>query len=947
MTTRYDDLYRALARSLPAERLVRDPLRTLAYGTDASFYRLVPRLVVRAETEDEVRLVLAAARARGLPLTFRAAGTSLSGQAVSDSILVSLGEGFRGLQVEEGGARIRLEAGVIGALANRALAPYGRKIGPDPASINSAMIGGIAANNASGMCCGTAQSSYRTVRSMRLVLADGAVLDTGDPASRRAFAASHAGLLARLAAMGERVRADAALADRIRRKYRMKNTTGYSLNALVDYHDPFDIAVHLMIGSEGTLGFISSITLDTVEELPDRSSALMLFPDIGAACAAIPLLRALPVAAAELMDRASLRSVEDKPGMPPELRELDGEAAALLVETRGHGAAELEGNVAAIAAAMAGLSLLRPLAFTAVPAEMERLWNIRKGLFPSIGAVRATGTTVVIEDVTFPIPRLAEAVRDLRRLFEEHGYHEAIVFGHAFEGNVHFVFCQGFNEEAEVRRYQAFMDDLTRLVVTRYDGALKAEHGTGRNMAPFVELEWGSQAYGVMKEIKALFDPEGLLNPGVVLNPDPRAHLRHLKALPAADPIIDKCIECGFCEVKCPSRALTLTPRQRIVAVRELARLDRSGDDPARRRALAASFQHDGVETCATDGLCATSCPVGIDTGKLVKELRFAGHSPEAQRAASWVADHFAGVTAVVRAALGLVSLLAALLGARFMRLASGLLRRLVGRSLPAWTPELPGAAEAVEPRPVDAANPRKVVYLPSCISRTMGVPRGSGLEASLTRTTERLLRRAGFEVIYPRRLASLCCGMAFSSKGFKEQGARKLAELEAALLEASAGGAIPVLLDTSPCAFTLLHKPDLDPRLQIHEPVGFSLAYLTDTLDFRKLPETAAVHATCSAVKRGLDAPRKKLAGLCAEKVVVPPSVGCCGWAGDRGFSYPELNASALVQLRRELPPTCKAGYSTSRTCEIGLSQEGHIPYQSILYLVDRATRAKQADRG
>ncbi|WP_245986007.1 FAD-binding oxidoreductase [Azospirillum thermophilum] len=556
----YDRVLDELRTVLPDGRLITDPLRTLAYGTDASFYRLVPKIVAVVEDEAEVIALLRLCRAHRTPVTFRAAGTSLSGQAVSDSVLAVLGDGWRGCRIAPDAATVTLQPGVIGAEANRKLAPLGRKIGPDPASIATARIGGIAANNASGMCCGTAQNSYRTLASLRLVLADGTVLDTGDEASRAGFRASHGALLSALADLAGRTRADAVLAERIRTKFRIKNTTGYSLNALVDFTDPIDILAHLMIGSEGTLGFLSEITLHTVPEHAHKASALLFFPDIAEACRAVALMKPTPVAAVELMDRAALRSVQDKPGMPAGIAALGAEAACLLVETRGEDEAALVRNVAAITAALEGTRRIGAAAFTTDAKACESYWKIRKGLFPAVGAVRRIGTTVIIEDVAFPLDRLAEATVELQSLFARHGYHEAIIFGHALEGNLHFVFTQSFDTDAEVERYRRFMDEVCAMVVDRYDGSLKAEHGTGRNMAPFVEKEWGPQAYALMQRIKALLDPEGLLNPGVILNGDPDAHLKNLKPLPAADALVDTCIECGFCEPTCPSHKLTLSP---------------------------------------------------------------------------------------------------------------------------------------------------------------------------------------------------------------------------------------------------------------------------------------------------------------------------------------------------------------------------------------------------
>jgi D-lactate dehydrogenase len=923
---------------IPRGRILTDPLATLAYGTDASFYRLIPRIVVKAADEAEVAAVLSAAARCGVPVTFRAAGTSLSGQAVSDSVLLVAGEGWERAEILDGGAAIRLQPGVVGGRANRLLAPYGRKIGPDPASINAAMIGGIAANNASGMCCGTAQNSYRTVEAMRLVLADGTALDTADHESRRAFRRSHPQVLEGLARLGAEVRADAALAARIRRKYAIKNTTGYSLNALVDFEDPFEILLHLMIGSEGTLGFISTITYRTVIEHPAKASALMLFPEIETACRAAAVLRGQPAAAVELMDRAALRSVEAKAGMPACLAGLPPGAAALLVETRAMDAGELQANTAAVLSALGGIAFLQPPQFTDHPAETRALWSIRQGLFPAVGAVRAAGTTVIIEDVAFPIERLARATLDLQAILRRHGYDEAILFGHALEGNLHFVFTQDFGRPAEVERYRRLMDDVCRMVVRDHDGSLKAEHGTGRNMAPFVALEWGPEGLALMRRIKELFDPQGILNPGVILNPSPSAHIENLKPLPAADPLIDPCIECGFCEARCPSRSLTLTPRQRIVVRREIARLAAEGGDPGRREALEAAYRYPGEATCAADGLCAVACPVAIDTGKLTKKLRARDASPAARRIAELAAGRFALTAAAVRAGLRLAHAAGRLLGPERLAALSARGRRLSGNRLPLWTPALPRAAAVPRPRPARPGAAFEVVYFPSCVSRTMGPAMGDPESDPLTAVAVRLIEKAGGRVVFPENLAALCCGTPFESKGFFAPADAKARELEAALLAASREGRRPILVDTTPCLARM--RPTMDPRLRLLDPVDFTLDHLLARLEVVPVAETIAYHHTCSSVKLGLEERAIALVRMLAREVVVPDRVGCCAFAGDRGFTHPELNAAALAHLQEAVASRCSAGYSTSRTCEIGLSLHGGIHYRSVLALVDRATR-------
>ncbi len=939
---RYLDLFQDLSGIIPGERLIRDDLRTLAYGTDASFYRLIPKLVVRVDTEAEVGEVLRQCRAHRLPLTFRAGGTSLSGQSLSDSVLMQLGTGWRGIRIEDEGRLITLQPGVVGAHANARLAPYRRKIGPDPASINAAMVGGIAANNASGMCCGTSQNSYRTLEGMRIILADGAGLDTRSQASRDRFRQARPDLVERIGRLAERTRQNGELAGRIRRKFKMKNTTGYSLNALIDFEDPIDVIQHLMIGSEGTLGFISEITYRTVPDHPHKATALILFPDIRTACEATTLLRNCPVSAVEIMDRAGLRSVEDKPGLPLDLKNLDPAVAALLVETRGETPEDLDRHLGATTRSLADLPTVEPVAFTRDPTEQLRLWNIRKGLFPSIGAIREIGTTVIIEDVAFPIDRLAEATLQLQQLFRKHHYSEAIIFGHALEGNLHFVFTQDFNRPEEVRRYRDFIDDLTEMVVRSYDGSLKAEHGTGRNMAPFVELEWGAEAYGLMREIKAVFDPENLLNPGVILNSDPRIHLKNLKPLPKAHSVVDKCTECGFCEVNCPSRDLTLTPRQRIAVWREISRLRSGGGNPARLVELTGRYAYQGNATCATDGLCAIACPVNIDTGKLIKDLRRLEIPAWQDRTATLLADHFGLVTASLRMLLTATHQFHRLLGPEGMRQVTSWARKLSGNRLPQWNPYLPGAAEVLTKSGNVGRSPLKAVYFPSCLSRTLGVAGDSGGQPSQNRKLELLMRKAGVEPVYPENLDSLCCGMPFASKGFERQGTRKQEELQRALNLASRDGLYPVLVDTSPCLFRLKESAHFDPEFSIYEPAEFILKVLRPGLTFSKSAGPVALHSPCSSRKMGLDSSLRQVAELCSEEVIVPDSVGCCGFAGDRGFSHPELTASALGPLKASLPPSCPVGYSTSKTCEIGLSLHARIPYQSIAYLVDECTEGR-----
>ena len=926
-----------VAAVLPAARIVDDPLRRLAYGGDASFYRLVPQLVLQPDTEDQVAAIVTAAARHRVPVTFRAAGTSLSGQAITDSVLVQIGRAWAGLRIEDEGARISLGPAVIGGHANAALRPLGLRIGPDPASIDAAQIGGIAANNASGMCCGTAQNSYRTLAGLRVILADGARLDTADPASRSAFAQTHAPLLAGLAALRAEVLADPALAERIRRKFAIKNTCGYSLNALVDFDDPVDILAHLMIGSEGTLGFLARVTYRTVPDPAHKAATLAFFPDIRAACALVPALRAAAADAVELLDRAALASVEGRPGMPGDLAGLPAGATALLIEIRGLDPADLDRRLAPVRAALDAAATLQPAEFTTDGARIKQFWAVRKGTFPSVGAMRAAGTTVIIEDVAVPPERLADATEGLQRLFARHGYADAIVFGHALEGNLHFVLTPDFAAPGAIDRYAAFMDDLAGLIVGEHDGSLKAEHGTGRNMAPFVEMEWGTAAYALMRRIKALFDPAGILNPGVILTDDPTVHLRNIKPMPAAAPHVDKCIECGFCEPVCPSRGYTLTPRQRIVALREIRRLEETGEDPVQLGALRAAWPHQAVNSCAVDSLCALACPVGIDTGAAMKLERVRSRGRLARWVAARIGRNFGAVALGARWGMGAADLMHRLIGTQAMTAITHGARRLSGNRLPLWTPALPGAGGLARLPALREGRPR-VVYFPSCASRAMGPARGDPDRRALSEPVVALLDRAGFDVVYPPHLGRLCCGQPFDSKGLLHEAARKGAELEAALWEASRQGRDPVVFDTSPCALRAMRGRER--RIELWDLPDFLHARVLPKLTVTPQAAPVALHVTCSTIKRGAEAPLVALAAACAPQVVRPEGIACCGWSGERGFMLPELNANALADLPAAVPATVAEGVSSSRTCEIGLSLHGGRPYRHVAYLLERCSR-------
>lgn len=942
LSEKYKGFYHAIVKFIPETRVFADPIRTLAYGVDASFYRLLPKLVIKVDTPQEMADILKVANEMKVAVTFRAAGTSLSGQAITDSVLLVATRGWTQYSINNDGTLISLQPGIIGSEANDYLKPYARKIGPDPATINNAMIGGIAANNASGMCCGTADNSYKTLADMKIIFADGTTLDTADAASRNKFLTTHSNIIREIEKLRDQIGASEELKQLIQRKFKIKCTTGYGINSFVDYVDPFDIIKHLMIGSEGTLGFITEITYKTIIDHAHKASALMIFPDMKAACLAVMQLDRQLVAAAELMDRVSLRSVEDEPTMPAYLKTLDAEATALLVEVRSETKENLATLMEGVKKRLASIPTVLPITFTDVKHEYEQLWHIRKGLFPAVGGIRKPGTTVIIEDVAFPKERLADAILELRSIMDKYNYNDGIIYGHALDGNVHFVVTQYFDTGEEVERYKSLMKDVCDLVVDKYNGSLKAEHGTGRNMAPFVELEWGNAVYGIMRTLKRAFDADNILNPDVIITDNQSIYLENFKPMPITDDIINKCIECGFCEINCPSKNLTLTPRQRIVVQREIARLKLTGEDNERLRRLEEDYIYFGDETCATDGLCQTSCPVGINTGEYTKHERARKMGDNGKSIGRLISKNFSCVSTMARLGLSTASLAHSILGTTVMTGITKGLRSLSGDHIPEWNPSLVRAGNTPDPsksKPGIAG--RKVVYFPSCVSRMMGGPAvGDKDQRQLSEAMIHLMEKAGYEIIFPAEMDKLCCGMPFESKGLFETADNMSNELEKALVACSNNGEYPIVCDTSPCIYRM--RKMMSKKLKMYEPLEFIHDYLMDKLNFTKQPETIAVHVTCSSTKLGLKEKFKTVAEACATTVVMPAKVRCCGFAGDKGFEVPELNESALAELKDCLPDDCSAGYSNSRTCEMGLSHRSGISYQSIVYLVDRCTTSK-----
>ncbi|MFF4700439.1 FAD-binding and (Fe-S)-binding domain-containing protein [Streptomyces chattanoogensis] len=916
------------------------------YASDASPYRFVPQVVVLAEDIDDISAVFSYAHGKGRNVVFRAAGTSLNGQAQGEDILVDVRRHWTGIEVLDDGARARIRPGTTVLRANTALARHGRLLGPDPASAIACTLGGVVANNSSGMTAGTTRNSYRTLSSVTVVLPSGTLVDTADPDADAELARAEPALCAGLLALKSEIEADAELVARIRAKYEIKNTNGYRLDAFLDGATPVEILRGLMVGSEGTLGFIAETVFDTLPLDRYTTSALLFFPTLRAAAAAVPGFNAAGARAVELMDGNTLRASVRVAGVPADWAELPRETTALLVEFRAPDEPAQAAYEAAAARVLEGLELVAPVAsvtnaFTRDAGTIGGYWKARKAFVTAVGGSRPAGTTLITEDFAVPPSRLADACAALLDLQARHGF-DAAVAGHAAHGNLHFLLAFDAANPGDVARYASFMDEFCRMAVQRFDGSLKAEHATGRNIAPFLELEWGPRATELMWRIKETVDPHGILAPRILLDRDPEGHLRGLKTIPEVEAVADPCIECGFCEPTCPSKDLTTTPRQRIVLRREMMR--QPSGSPVTDE-LLASYGYAAVDTCAGDSTCGLACPVGIDTGAMMRDFRHRRHSRREEWAAAQCALYFRAVERSARLAVAAGDRI----GDRLLSSVTRAARRAVRPDLvPEWLPHLPGAAARTLPRTRKGG--AVAVYYPACVNRIFGGPAGDR-GPSLPEAVVAVSRRAGRPVWIPPDVTGTCCATIWHSKGY-EDGNRIMANR---IVEAAwgwtAGGRLPLIVDASSCTLGLAHEvvpyltPDnraLHAELTVVDSVVWAAEELLPHLEILRTVDSAVLHPACSMRHLGDEAQLRTVAEACAREVVVPDDVGCCAFAGDRGMLHRELTESATAKEAAEVTAREFAVHvSANRMCEVGMDHAtGGRGYHSVLMELERATR-------
>ena len=926
------------AKEICKDRVYTDHLRRYAYGVDASCYSYLPKVVVKAEDEREVRRLIRLCQQCGTPFTFRAAGSSLSGQCSSEDVLIVCNDGFKKMEVIDDGKALKCECGVIGSDANDLLKPYNRKIGPDPATLATALVGGILNNNSSGMCCGTAQNSYKTIRSIRVVLLDGTVLDTSDKKSIEQFLREKPQMVEEILQLRKEILADEELTHLIHHKYKIKNTTGYGLNSLVDFEDIIDIINHLFIGSEGTLGFVSEIVYNTVEDVPHKGCGLMFFSTLNDASLAVVALANMgreKVVAAEMMDYQSLKAVQTLDNVPDFVREVPEGTSAILFQTESYSKETVDKNLAFIKEQLKDIPTAIPSLYSQDPKEYDSWWAIRKGILPIVGGQRRKGTTVITEDVCFQIEDFTKGIEMLTELFHKYDFVDGgVIFGHALSGNVHFNITPDFSDPKDTKNFGDLVKEMSERV-SGFGGSLKAEHGTGRMVAPFVEMEWGKKAYEINRRIKAIFDPERILNPDVMITDDPDVYKKNLKAQCVIDDAFTICMECGFCEKHCPSRNLTLTPRQRIALLRETKRLENEGNFTLASE-LRKGYEYFGVDTCAACSMCKGLCPLSIDTAQIALSMRRI--DPPAPELAKKIYDNFSTTLQMCRAGVSLEGIAGSIVTQKAISKITEGLHGVTGVTpyVPKTTPK---ANRYKLKNRIKPTNFEKVVYFSTCANRAFKPNQGYDDDRSLQQVVESLCNKAHIDIIYPQHIENLCCGLSFEN--YDDVHERAVKDLHDALMKASQNGKYPIVIDHSACFnHAFKHMPDLE----INDISEFLCKYVVPHLDIEKCDERVIVHKQCKIKSLGKSQYIEDLARLCTDHVFNIKSFACDGFAGQKGFFTPELNKCATKDLAAEIAEYgATLGVSSSSTCEIGLGENGGIPFVGVAFLLDRCSKAKK----
>lgn len=896
----------------------------VSIANDASHYLLTPTLVAKPKTAQQISEIFQISQKHDLGITFRSGGTSLSGQSVTDSLLVDTRKNFKEIAVLANGLKVRVQPGLTVNRVNASLKKYGRKLGPDPASEIACTIGGVIANNSSGMACGTEFNTYKTLSSLIFVLPSGTLLDSSKTDADNQLRIKEPEIYAGLLELRKRIVEKPQLVEKINNAYSIKNTMGYGLNSFVDFEKPIDILTHLIVGSEGTLAFIAEATFNTLPLLAKSATSLLIFDELELATKSLPALKNSDAAVIELLDISSLKVAQREHMADTVLKQLEFKNhAGLLIEYQAETEFQLDALIDNAHQVFKNLPIKSGELTKSVEIRNE-LWHARKGLYAAVAGNRPSGTTALLEDISVPMKHLHETTTHLGELLKKHHYLDSVIFGHAKDGNLHFLLNEKFHDPSSLQRYEDFTQDMVELVLS-HDGSLKAEHGTGRIMAPFVKRQFGAELYQIMVDLKKLVDKRNILNPGIIINENENIHIENLKVSPVIDQEVDKCVECGYCETVCPSKDLTLTPRQRIT-IRRIKKDAERNNDQELIEAINANYDYQALDTCAVDGMCATACPVHINTGDLVKRLRSEQQSFVSQSFGSLAASKWSATTTLLS---GLLTT-AKNVPAPIVETVNKILRQISGNnSMPLWNKALPGGGKSR--LALNSDNP-DLVYFPSCINSLYG-------ESDIQRAFLNLCEKVGLKVLIPTGIQDLCCGTPWASKGLTQGYEVMALKTKQEIMRQVTKENLVVVSDATSCTHGLTQIFG-ETQIPIVDVLQFVNEKILPLVKIKTKLSSLVIHPTCSGVELGINKHMTALAEAISEEVIVPLDWTCCGFAGDRGLLHPELTQAATSTQAQELSSHKYVAYASSnRPCQIGLSIATGQNYVHLVELVDQVS--------